>query len=128
MAENPGAEEAEGFISNQDENIWQDREGSQDPDQTNGDVGALDGADLGVAQRDADSDVALYSHGGQIDRCVEGCEDCGDQQEAAEGHIQGEQDVAEDMEEACQGQLQHVVNHQVDEQDVARVGVEHLRR
>jgi len=58
-----------------------------------------------VAQRDADGDVALDSHGGQIDRCVEGCEDQEDQQQAAEGHIQGIHDVAEDMEEACQGQL-----------------------
>lgn len=110
----------------QDEEIRQDGARARRPDQTNQDVGFLDGADLSVAEGHADGDVALDCHAGQIEGGVEGGEDGDDEQEEAEGYVDGVKGVADDVEKRWQNQLHHVIDHQVDEQDVTRVGVKDL--
>lgn len=102
-----------------DEQVREDRNGSCSPDQTNQDVGVPDGADLTVAEGDADGDVALDRHSSQVQWGVEGVGNSNDQQDEAEGYVDCTQGVTDDVEEGGQRQLHHVVYHQVDEQNVA---------
>ena len=73
------------------------------------------------------SDVALHCHAGQIERAVEGGEDGDDQQEAAERDVDGVEGVADDVQKHTNRQLNHVVDNQVDEEDVSRVHLEDLQ-
>lgn len=114
-AENLRVEEVQRLCGQQDEEVRQDGAGTRDPDQSNQDVGFPHRTDLCVAQGDADGDVALHYHPGQIQRGVEGRDDDGDQQDEAEGEVDGVQSVTDDVEERGQEELQHVVYHQVDE-------------
>ena len=79
-----------------------------------------------MAEGDADGDVALHRHSSQVQRGVEGGGDGNDEQDEAEGDVDLVQGVPEDVEEGGQGQLHHVVYHQVDEQNVSRARVEDL--
>ena len=110
----------------EDEEVRQDGEQAHGPDQPDQDVGFPDRTDLAVAEGDADGDVALDRHAGQVERGVEGGDDGDDEQDEAEGHVDLIQGVADNVEEGGQGQLHHVVYHQVDEENVARVRIEDL--
>lgn len=55
------------WLGGQDEKkIWHDEERTHDPDQTDQAVGSPDGTDLPVTEGNADRDVALDCHAGQI--------------------------------------------------------------
>lgn len=119
--------ELQRLCGQEDEEVWQDGTCTRSPDQTNQDVGFPDGADLAVTEGDADGDVALDRHSSQVQWRVEGGEDGDDQQDEAEGYTDFIQGVADDVEKSGQGQLHHVVYHQVDEQNVTRTRIEDLQ-
>lgn len=116
------------LCSQKDEQIWEDREWTRSPDQTNQDVGFLDSTDLSMMEGDTDGDVTLDCHAGQIEWCVEGGGNGNDQQDEAEGRIHFVQGVADDVKEGWQDQLHHVIYHQVDEQNVTRVWIKDLNK
>lgn len=80
-----------------------------------------------MAKGDADGDVALNGHAGQVDGRVACGEDGEEDEETTEGHVDGVQDVAQQEEGDGDGQLDAIVDHHVDEQDITRVLIEHLR-
>ncbi|KAF3855736.1 hypothetical protein F7725_016459 [Dissostichus mawsoni] len=123
-----GREEAEGLGGQKEEEIRHDGERADKPDETHQDEGVSHGADPTVVQREADSDVALHRHAGQIERRVEGGHDGEDEEEEAGGDAEGVQGVADDVQQRGESQLQHVVHHQVDEEDVARNQTHDVRR
>ena len=84
-------------------------------------------AHCGIAEREADSHVALHRHGGQVERGVLGGEDSSSHQQAAYWHVDGEKYKGADEEGDSDEELDHVVEHQVDEEHVAGVFSEDLR-
>lgn len=120
-AEDPGVKEGQWFRGQEDEEVREDANGTHEPDETNEAVGASRRTDLCVAKRVADGDVTLNSHAGQVQRRVERSEDGNHQQETTEGDVNGEENVADDVQEYSDGQLNYVIEHHVDVEDVAWV-------
>lgn len=110
-----------------DKEIRKDGKHAGGPDQTDQQQRPPDGADLHVAKREADGDVALQGHAGQVQRRVLGGDESQQDEDAAEGHVDLVEDVADDEEHHRQHHLDHVIDHQVKKQDVTRIGVEDLR-
>lgn len=79
-----------------------------------------------MAKGHADGDVALHRHAGQVQRGVFSGEASNHYEDAANGDVYFVDGVADDEEEDGQRHLDHVVDHQVDNKDVARIGVEDL--
>lgn len=53
-------------------------------------------------------------------------EKCQQDQDTAQGSMNPVDGVAGDKQDCAHGHLNHVIDHQVDEEDVTRVGVEEL--
>lgn len=68
VAEDGRVEQRRGFVDDSDEEVRDGRSGGEDEDDTNEKEGTRDGAYLAVVQREADGDVALYSHASQDKR------------------------------------------------------------
>ena len=119
-------EEAHGLGRQGDEEVGDGGDHADQPDEADEDVGAVDSADLCVAQRVADGDVALDGHAGQVDGRVAGGEYSHQDEEAAEGDVNGVEYVAQNKQGDGDRELDGVVDDHVDEQDIARVLVEHL--
>lgn len=79
-----------------------------------------------MTQRLADGDVALDGHASEVDGCVSGGEDRQQDGEAAHGHIDLVENVAEDANHGGGGQLDGVIDDHVDEEDVTRIFIESL--
>lgn len=62
-----------------------------------------------MAQRPANGDVALNGHGRQVHGRVPGGEDRQQDEDAANGHVNPVEDIAENEEHGCGGQLHRVV-------------------
>ena len=127
QAEHGRVKEAERLGCQGDKQICDVRSHAYEPYQANQDVGATHGENLSVAKGDADGDVALNGHAGQVDGRVACGEDGEEDEETTEGHVDGVQDVAQQEEGDGDGQLDAIVDHHVDEQDITRVLIEHLR-
>lgn len=126
QAEHRLMEEAQGLGGQRHKEIcdvWSHRD---EPNQANDHVGPSDCADLRVAQRLTDGDVALDGHARQVDWGVPSGEDCHQDEDAADGHVDLVQNVAEHKESDGDGQLDGVVDHHVDEKDVPRVFIKSL--
>lgn len=80
-----------------------------------------------MAKGEADGDVALHRHAGQVQRSVFSGEESKQGEDATNGDFQSVDGVAEDEQEDSQRQLDHVVDHQVNKKDVARICVEDLQ-
>lgn len=116
------------LCSYQNENIWKDEDQTRSPNQTDQKIGSLDGAEMVITKGYANGNVALNCHAGQIKRSVVGCEDGNNQHNEAEGCIDCVKGIADDVEKSWQEQLDHVIYHQVDEQNVTRVWIEDLKK
>ena len=60
--EDPGKEETQGLRPKRHKEIWKDGEPAHQPNQANDQEGLLHRADLGMAERKADGDVAFQRH------------------------------------------------------------------
>ena len=87
------------------------------PDQANNQVGLPHRADLGMAERKADGDVALQRHHRQVLRCVSVSADDDQEQADADCHIDVEQEVSQ-QQQGHLGEKEHVIDHQVHEEYV----------
>lgn len=81
-----------------------------------------------MAKRCVNGDVALCGHAGQVQRGVLRGEERQQDQDAAQGSMNPVDGVAGDKQDYGRCHLNHVVDHQEDEEDVARVGIEELER
>lgn len=79
-----------------------------------------------MAKGHADGDVALHRHAGQVQRSVFSGKKSKQDEGATDGDVDFVEDVADDEQDDGQRHLNHVVDHQVEEQDVPRIHVEDL--
>lgn len=79
-----------------------------------------------MAKGDADGDVALHRHAGQVQRGVFSGEQSKQDEGAADGDIEFVDGVADDKQDDGQRHLNHVVDHQVKKQNIPRIRVEDL--
>lgn len=96
------------------------------PDQADQHQRSSDGADLHVTKWDADGDVALHHHAGQVQGSVLSGEKCKQDQGTAQRDVYCVDGVADHEEADGQGDLDHVVDDQVNKQYVAWIHVEDL--
>lgn len=121
-----GEEEARWLRGDDYEQIRQSQKSCYGPQQCHSSQRPARCTDLGVAEWSVDGDVALCRHAGQAQWGVLGGEDGQQDQDAAQGGMDPVDGVAGDKQDHGHRHLNHVVDHQVDEEDVARVGVEEL--
>jgi len=76
---------------------------------------------------DADGDVALHRHAGQVQRSIFSGEESNKDYSATDKDLYLVEDVADDEKCNSQRHLDHVVDHQVEEQDVTGICVEDLK-
>ena len=79
-----------------------------------------------MAKREADGDVALDRHAGQVQRAVFSGEQSHQDEGAADGDAEFVDGVADNEQGDGQRHLDHVIDDQVNEKDVARIRVEDL--
>ena len=79
-----------------------------------------------MAKGHADGDVALHCHAGQVRRGVFTGGNSKHDEDTTDGDIYFVDYVADDKQEDGQRHLDHVVEHQVNEKDVAWIHVEYL--
>lgn len=87
---------------------------------------SLDGPNLEMVKREADSAVALQGHAGQVQGRVLGGDHGQQQENPAHADVDPVDGVTDDEQHDGQVHLDQVIHHQVDEEYVAWVHVEHL--
>lgn len=80
---------------------------------------SLDGPNLDVAEREADGDIALQGHAGQVERRVLSGDHGQQEEPPADADVELVDGVADDKEDDGHVHLDQVVHHQVDEEYVA---------
>lgn len=126
QAEHRLVEETQRFRGQSHKQVCDIGSHTNEPNQPNHHVGPPYCADLRVPQGRADGYVTLYGHAGQVHRSVSSGEDCHQDEEAAERDVEHVENVAEDEKSDGHGQLNAIVDHHVDEQDVTRIVVKNL--
>ena len=109
-----------------DEEIRETRQHGGRPDQTNQDQRSLNGTDMCVAQRETYGDVTFNRHASQIQRRVFSHDESDQDEGAADRGVYFVDSVADDEHAKGKSHLDHVVDHQVNEEDVPRIRVEDL--
>ena len=119
-------EEVQRLCGQGDEKIRKNWQHAGRPDWTNQHQSPPDGADLHVAKREADGDVALDRHAGQVQRGVFSGDQSHQDEGAADRDAEFVDGVADNEQGDGQRHLDHVIDDQVNEKDVARIRVEDL--
>lgn len=88
----------------------------------------MDSANLNMTQGETDGYVALHCHASQVQRGIFSGEESKQHKDAADGDIEFVDGVADDEQDGSQHHLDHVIDHQVNKEDISGILVENLER